>query len=182
MIIIGLTDQVLDDVELESLTGMARNHIIWHQGNSKPYIYEPYFKDGHVQSVDGGYWVEDNVEALDLQGYKDLRIAEIKEKTVELINNGYTYEGVNFSLSFDAQVGLIALNSSRNDPAITYPQPYGNIDDTIVYQIQNEAEINAMYLTALGTKKYWLETEDTLKSQINSASSYINVQSIIDNR
>jgi hypothetical protein len=182
MIVIGLTTQVNTDAELTALTGMVKNKIVWHTGDSCAYTYEPNFGSGDVDSIDGGVWVKDLILALDLDGYKALRIEEIKERTKEIIAMGFVYNGVNFSLSQDAQIGLVALDEVRDDPLMTYPQAYGNIDSTQIYNITDSTDLHTMYFTALGTKKHWLETEDVLKQQIIAGVDELAVEAIIDNR
>lgn len=182
MIVKGLIPNVNNDLELENITGMNNNDFVYHVGNDSIYIYESRFGNGDIPSASGGFWVKETIKALNLEEYKLYRIEEIKQRTVELILQGFVYNNVLFKLDEDAQIGLLALYDTRNDPVITYPQPYGNKDDTVVYQIQSAQDLEGMYLTALGTKKHWLETEDVLKQQIQACTTYQEVQNIIDNR
>jgi hypothetical protein len=182
MIVIGLTQQVSTDSELQNLTGMANRTIVYHTVNQKPYIYESKFGNGYISSVDGGYWVEDNIKCLDLQEYKELRYDEIDARTEEKIQEGFAYAGKVFSLSGNAQINILGLDNTRNDPALTYPIEYTTINDDDNYFVADSSEMHTMYLIALATKKNWVDSGTILKDSIRAATTDIDVQNIIDNR
>jgi hypothetical protein len=182
MIVIGLTQQVNTDAELTALTGLSNNDIIYHNGNSSVYIYEPNFVSGDIESTEGGYWIKDNIEALDLDEYKELRYKEIDAKTEEKIKLGFSYAGKVFSMSANAQTNILALDNTRDDPAMSYPITYNTIDDLDSYAVINSTDLHNMYLTALATKKSWVDSGTNLKDAVRAAIDENAVSLIIDNR
>ena len=182
MIIIGLTQQVNTDAELTALTTLSRNDIVWHNGDSSTYIYEPNFKIGDIESVEGGYWVKDSIEALNLDDYKALRYKEIDIRTEEKIKLGFSYAGKVFSLSANAQTNILALDNTKDDPALSYPIGYSTIDDSEHYDVVDSTDLHNMYLTALATKKAWVDSGTNLKDAVRNAIDEQSVQAIIDNR
>lgn len=182
MIVIGLTQQVNTDAELTALTGLSRNDIIWHNGESSAYIYEPKFKIGDVESVEGGYWVKDKIQGINLSEYKDVRYNEIDDRTEERILLGFGYQGKVFSMSSTAQTNILALDNTRNDPAMSYPVRYSTLDDSDHYDVLDATDLHNMYLTALGTKKAWVDSGTSLKDAVRAAIDENAVSLIIDNR
>ena len=182
MIVKGLITNVATDAELTALTGYSRNDFAYHTTNDSIYIYEPNFKAGDISSIDGGYWIKDNIKALDLNGYKDYRFTEIDSKTEEKIKLGFSYQSKVFSLSANAQTNILALDNTRNDPAMTYPVGYSTLDDSEHYDVLDATDLHNMYLTALATKKAWVDSGTTLKDTVRAATTYTEVQAVIDNR
>ncbi|MGV7234662.1 MAG: hypothetical protein ACQ9ET_00245 [Nitrosomonadaceae bacterium] len=181
MVIIELTQQVTTDAELTALTGMSSQHIVWHTGISKACIYEPNFGTGdYTPDVDSGFWCIDNIEGLDLAGYKALRRSEIDIRTGELIALGFSYGGKVMSLSQNAQLNLNGANQTRTE--LTYPVTFHTIDSLDSYDATDATDLHNLYLTALGTKKAHIDSGAILRDSINSAVDEAAVQLIIDNR
>ena len=182
MIVKGLILNVATNAELTASTGLVNNQFAWHTTDNQLYIYEAKFGSGDVSSIEGGYWLKDSIESLDLAGYKAYRFKEIDIRTGELVANGFGYQGLVFSLSQNAQINILGMDTTRNDPAITYPIEYSTIDDLGHYSVVDATDLHNMYLTALGTKKYFVDTGTTLKDAVRAATTDSEVQSIIDNR
>lgn len=121
-------------------------------------------------------------EAISLDEYKSQRYVEIDAKTGELISQGFTYQNLIFSLSQNAQINLLGLDNTRDDPSMTYPIAYNTLDDLNSYDVQSANDIHLMYLTALGTKKSYVDSGTILKKLIRDAVDYNAVELIIDNR
>lgn len=119
---------------------------------------------------------------LTLEEYKQIRYNEIDCKSGELISQGFTYQSKVFSLSQNAQINLLALDETRNDPALTYPIVYNTIDDVDTYNVTDATDLHNMYLTALATKKGILDSGTTLKTSIRNATTEAEVDAVIDNR
>lgn len=119
---------------------------------------------------------------LTLSNYKALRFNEIDRRTVELIHLGYSFGGKQFPLSANAQTNILALQVTKDDPALVYPIEYNTIDDLESYSIPNAATVHGMYLTALATKKASLDSGTALKDQIRAAVNEAEVNAVIDNR
>lgn len=117
---------------------------------------------------------------LNLSDYKTLRYNEIDKKTGELISGGFVYGTKTFSLSQNAQINISALNQTRDE--LTYPINYNTIDDTDKYDVVDAVDMHNMYLTALNTKKGYLDSGTVLKDQIRAATDKAQVDAVIDNR
>lgn len=182
MIVKGLITNVNTDAELLALTGYSRNDFVWHNGNNSLYIYEPNFASGDYAALDGGYWVKETIQALSLEEYKAARYEEIDAVTEERIKLGFSYAGKVFSMSANAQTNILALDNTRDDPAMSYPIEYSTINDDDNYFVVDSTDLHNMYLTALGTKKSWVDSGTQLKDAVRAAVDEQAVQSIIDNR
>ena len=183
MVIIGLITNVNTDAEPKALTGMSNNDFAYHIGDGCAYIYEEKHNKGDIIPDSGvGAWKKDCIEALDLSGYKAVRFKEIDTRTEELIKQGFLYKGLVFSLSQNAQINILALHETRNDPALLYPVAYSTLDDSNHYDVIDATDLHNMYLTALATKKAHVDTGTTLKNSIRDAVNEAAVALIIDNR
>lgn len=144
---------------------------------------------GHTIKPGSATIVERNIKLrngayteLNLGDYKLLRYNEIDERTYELISEGFTYAGKIFSLSENAQTNILALDNTKDDPALAYPIVYNTIDDLDTYNVADATDLHNMYLTALATKKGHLDSGTSLKQQIRDAVDEAAVDAIIDNR
>jgi hypothetical protein len=117
-----------------------------------------------------------------LEIYKQERFEQIDSKTTELIGQGYTYSGKQFSLSEDAQTNILALFTTKDDPILTYPIRFNTLDNLGFYDAIDSTTISNMYYTALATKKAHLDTGTALKDQIRNAVTKNDIDSINDNR
>jgi hypothetical protein len=181
MVVKALIQNVNTDAELTALSA-NRNDFAYHNGESSVYIYEPNFKTGDVSSVNGGYWIKDKIKALSLDEYKDVRFKEIDATTFERISLGFSYNNLVFSLSQNAQINILGMDEVRDDPAMTYPIEYSTIDDLAHYTVTDSTDLHNMYLTALGTKKSWVDSGTVLKDAVRAAIDENAVSLIIDNR
>ena len=124
-----------------------------------------------------------SVEAAhELHAARVWRLAEIDARSEVLIAQGFAFAGKVFSMSTVAQINLTALNASRDDPAITYPINYNAVDDSGVHAIADAAELRTMYLTALGTKRAWLDAGTAIKTAIRAATTAAEVLAVEDQR
>jgi hypothetical protein len=119
---------------------------------------------------------------LNLDDYKQIRYYEIDCKTEQLILNGFVYQSLTFSLSQNGQINLLALDETRDDPALTYPIDYNTLDDTQSYSILDSTDLHNMYLTALATKKGIVDSGTVLKNEVRDCTTEAEVDAIIDNR
>jgi hypothetical protein len=69
-------------------------------------------------------------------------------------------------MSANAQTNILALDHSKDDPAMSYPIEYSTINDDDNYFVQNATDLHNMYLTALGTKKSWVDSGTQLKDAV----------------
>jgi hypothetical protein len=119
---------------------------------------------------------------LSLDEYKDVRFKEIDATTFERISLGFSYNNLVFSLSQNAQINILGMDEVRDDPAMTYPIEYSTIDDLAHYTVTDSTDLHNMYLTALGTKKSWVDSGTVLKDAVRAAIDENAVSLIIDNR
>lgn len=145
--------------------------------------------NAHSVTTDSAVIIEENIEVNDgtltevsLDDYKQLRYKEIDNRTGELISQGFTYQSKVFSLSANAQTNILALDNTRDDPALTYPIKYNTIDDLDSYDVVDSTDLHTMYLTALSTKKGHVDSGTTLKTSVRNATTKAEVDAVIDNR
>jgi hypothetical protein len=117
-----------------------------------------------------------------LEGLKVFRYDEVDIKTEQLIGQGFTYATKVFSLSSNAQTNILALDNTKDDPALTYPISYNTIDDLDSYDIADSTDLHNMYLTALTTVRGHQDSGTVLKTQIRDAIDIAAINTIIDNR
>lgn len=114
--------------------------------------------------------------------YKEEKADVIDKRTGELIAAGYVVAAKTFSLSKNAQLNLLGIHGSKDSPALTYPIKYNTKDDQDTHIINNSAELETFFLTALGTKKAHLDSGTVLKDSIRAAIDRAGVDAVIDNR
>lgn len=119
-------------------------------------------------------------DLTDLAVLKSVRYDEIDAKTGLLISQGFTHNGVVFSLSANAQANLLGVYSARE--LLTYPFQWNAIDDSSTYEIADAVEMATFFMTALATKKARQDSGTALKIQIRDAVSIEAVNLIVDNR
>jgi len=127
-------------------------------------------------------------EADCLHVYQTLKMNEIRIKTNELIAQGYVFAGKTFALSrnidgvymTDPQTNILALHTSKDD--LTYPIIFNTIDGFDYFSCPDGATIEAMYLTALATKKAYEDSATLLVQSVTAATTRSQVENIIDPR
>ena len=122
---------------------------------------------------------------VSLDNYRTLKANAIDRRSEELIAQGFEFppaSGKIFSLSESAQTNILALDNTRDDPALVYPINYNTIDDLDSYDVPDSATLHNMYLTALSTKKGHLDSGTVLKAQVRAAIDEAGVDLVIDNR
>lgn len=126
---------------------------------------------------------KDAVDALTpIDEYREVKQAQIDLRTGELIATGYNFAGKQFSLSANAQTNILAMFATKDHPLFTYPVGYNTIDDHEVFSIDSSATLEGMYMTALGTKKAYLDSGTDLKAAVRAATTKAEVDAIVDPR
>jgi len=116
-----------------------------------------------------------------LEGYKQLKYAEIDAKTGSLIvEGGFTYAGKKFSLKETAQLNLLGVQIKRNDPIL--PITFNNVDNTDTQVLATPTDVDNFFMSALGTKKGHLDSGTALKDSVRAAVDKAGVDAVIDNR
>lgn len=116
-----------------------------------------------------------------LDDYKASRNRKIDSKTGELIDQGFEYDNVVFSLSQNAQRNWLAIYTASMDPNMPYPV----VISTAVneeYTLASPASISAFYWTGFAVLKGHYDSGRTLKIQANNATDHAGVDAVSDDR
>jgi len=117
-----------------------------------------------------------------LEAAKQKRYAEIDAHTDELVAQGFIFAGKVFSLEPDAQTNIIGLDMARNEAAMVYPINYGARNSGDYLTIPDAATMHGLYLTALGTKRAWLDSGQSLKVAIFETTTVAAALAVVDPR
>lgn len=115
-----------------------------------------------------------------LSEYKKLKFDEIDERTSELIDLGFVYNTKTFSLSNNAQLNLLGIDIKRNDGIL--PITFNTIDDLSEETLTTAEQVDAFFMTALGSKKAHLDSGTALKLQVRNAADKDAIDAIVDAR
>ncbi len=77
---------------------------------------------------------------------------------------------------------MIGTRGVKDHPALTYPIKWSTKDDLDLILIKDSSELDAFYLTAMGTMRVLLDEGTAIKSEIRSAKDEAGVNSVIDKR
>jgi hypothetical protein len=127
---------------------------------------------------DGTSITKATLDAEWLDFYKNLKIAEIDERTVELIGLGFTFDSKHFSLSENAQTNWIGMKTM--ELLLTWPIEITTSGDES-YSL-TLANLNSFSGTALGTKQAHLDSGRALKILALAATDEAGVDAVVDNR
>lgn len=114
---------------------------------------------------------------MTLEELKNVRYVEIDLRTQELIEVGFPWAGLTFSMSTSAQINW---SNFPNLPSALFPLPI--MDKTENLYMLAEADRTNFYLSALDYKNTQLQSGSILKGQIKACADEACVQSIVDNR
>ena len=103
---------------------------------------------------------------------KEIKNREVDRRTQELISEGFLYDGKRFSLSQEAQLNWLGLQSYSPPVEVT------TIDDK-AYSV---ADINLFVQAAASTKQSHLDSGRILKQQVLTATTQQELDAIVDNR
>lgn len=117
------------------------------------------------------------VDMSDIVAVKEAKKFEIDSNTQNKIFEGFIYEGLLFSMSLTAQINWSALPSI---PESFYPITLISQSDDIY--ILSYGERVDFYLTAVGTKNYWLQSGSMLKMEIEAKTIIDDIINFTDNR
>jgi hypothetical protein len=114
---------------------------------------------------------------------KQARYVAIDEKTVELIETGWAWNGRVFSASNNSQRYWLGLKAAVEllQPS-DYPLSINTLDDSETYGVVDQAELLYMFGTLFGTVKARLGAGTSLKNQIRAATTKAEVDAIVDTR
>lgn len=116
---------------------------------------------------------------LTLDEAKSIREGEIDYNTDTLFENGFIFDSEHFGLSEEDQQNWIALDALRED--LTYPFEISKFDGS-AYEFASAADLHNFALTAMGTGNYHYSTGRALKASVNAATSFSELDAVVDNR
>jgi hypothetical protein len=114
----------------------------------------------------------------DLASLKEYRYNQIDAKTSELIQQGFTYDSKQFSLSLPAQTNWHAIKNQKSE--FTFPVTVSTLDNS-GYDL-SQANVDVFWQQGKDTLKGYIDTGRVLKKQIFDAPDIASVNAIIDNR
>jgi hypothetical protein len=113
-----------------------------------------------------------------LSKLKEHRYNQIDGKTSLLIQQGFTYDNMSFSLSLPAQTNWHAI---KNQPSeFTFPVTISTADNN-TYDLA-QSSVSAFWQEGKQTLKGHIDSGRALKKQIFDATTIEQVNSVIDNR
>lgn len=138
------------------------------------------YRDDEIFYIgDASYQV--SVEVLedprDIDDIKYFLRDKVDLKTQSLIYNGFSFQGIVFSLSDKAQINW---SNFPNLPQSIFPLNILGINDEPF--ILQYADVMMFYLTAVATKNSHLQSGNVLKQQINAMTTKQQLEQFIDNR
>jgi len=121
---------------------------------------------------------KDTQDAADLPADKAARRVEVDDKDVELIGNGFSFDGKVFSLSEESQLNWMSLVVKENN--LTWPVEITTNNDE-AYSL-TQVNMPAFTNTATGTKQAHLDSGRALKVSIDAAADQTALDAIVDGR
>lgn len=106
------------------------------------------------------------------------RLQEIDDRTSALIQNGFTFDNNDFSLSIEAQINFSTWGTHAS--RLSYPFVVSTEDGT--YSVADAATMVNLSKAALDAIKSSIDNGNTLKAQIRSAANQTALDAIVDNR
>jgi len=115
---------------------------------------------------------------------KNKKVAEIDERTEEVIARGFDYNGKHLSLSIPAQIKWSGAYQVRDmlQALGAFPLVVNTQDDLDTYSIADGVELEGVYKTIVGTVLTILSTDTALKDLVRAAATVVEVEAIVDNR
>jgi D-alanyl-D-alanine carboxypeptidase len=145
--------------------------------------------------IDSGYWKvsgdsivamtqeeKDELDAALLDAAKERRYTEIDSRTEELINQGFLFSSLVFSLSPGAQAKLMGVNQVRGNANVEYPIHWNTKDDKQTRDIEDADDMLSFYLTAVGTYRAHVDAGTVLKNQVREKTTIEEVEAVEDTR
>ncbi len=135
----------------------------------------------HQKASGDGSDISHYIQVPHLNAYKQFRYEQIDKKDEVLIKQGFTHNGQVFSLSNNAQKTWLMLHQMRT--LLPYPFNKTVLDDSLPsYTIANQAELETMAATILGTVNVIISSGDALKDSIRAATTKGTIDLIADTR
>ena len=171
--------QLSYDPDTELLVDVEDGEVLPH-GVEKYYV--KVVSEKFVEMTQGE---KDLVDAARLPEIKRLKFLEVDARTEEIIAQGFEFppsSGVKISMSVEQQSRIMGMYTLRNDPNLIYPISWNSLDDTTELTLSNASEVEAFYLTGVGTLRAILDSGTAVKDQIRLCTTKACVDAIVDPR
>ena len=119
-------------------------------------------------------------DLTNLAEYKTYKYNSIDLRSGELIAQGFVYNAKTFSMSANAQNNLLGTIIKKD--VLTYPFAWNTKDNSETYQIADATDMDAFFMTALGTKKAHQDSGSALKALVTAATTVAEVEAVVDAR
>ena len=130
----------------------------------------------------------DDVEIVDgnehvfLDSLKAQRCIEIDNKSVELLKNGFEYDGRKFSLSMEAQINWLGLKAGAEDGVLQFPMTFSTLDEC-GYTMQSASEVPVFFWGHMAaTRESILQSGRMMKAAIMECTTVEQMDAIVDAR
>lgn len=158
--------------EYEVIPGNNGKEIIIYYDNGVEETRELYSQPGFVAEIRAGYKLKTNLETF--AGLKAYLISKVDEETEAGIFSGFSWDGLTFSMSINAQINWSNL---LNIPDAMFPMELNSKNDVATYSLSLAGRQN-FYLTALGHKNYHLQIGNQKKNEINACETLAELQTL----
>lgn len=116
-----------------------------------------------------------------LEVLKARKIGNIDARTREIIDQGFQFEGNNYSLSEAAQRNLLGIAQMHKEGVLPLPLSMPNIDDTF-FATLTVANIDAFVSAGRNGYASAAMSGTPLKNQVTAATTVAELDAIVDNR
>jgi hypothetical protein len=181
MTVTGIPQKLLLEV-VETATG---SFSAWRTSLPADVIIDSSLDDLPVLKAQGQRWhdlrrPEGQRRAIDLATRKLIKIRGVDKKTQNLIDAGYTHNGVTLSMSETAQLKWLGHFTMRG--STTYPRQVPNKDNTQFLDILDADTVVAVFEGMTARIATIIDLGTALKVQINEAETKAQLDAIVDNR
>lgn len=142
------------------------------------HVREPFDNYNNITFL-GNTHHKNDLDALWLDTQKHMRKLAIDKRTAQLFAQGFTYDGVLFSLSPVSQLNWNAIEAERDE--LTYPFDISTKDGG-EYQLPDAAAVHAFALTGLGAGQAYYDAGRNLRLLIDAATTQAELDAIVDDR
>lgn len=127
---------------------------------------------------------KDVVDATNFSEQNPVRYEAIDSRTSELIAQGFAFppDGYIFSLSMESQANIHGIFTARNLEGVTYPIHLLSLDEQGSVNLQNATDVEAFFLTAVGTIRALKDSGAALKDQVTASTTVEGLRAIVGNR
>jgi hypothetical protein len=121
--------------------------------------------------------VEDLPDADTLEEAKEMKIAQIDSRTQELIFEGFSFAGLHWSLSINAQINW---NNLPQLPQTVFPLAIQDMNG-VDYDLEFSQRMD-FYYTAVAVKNSHLQSGNVLKREVSDMQTIQEISNFVDPR